>query len=200
MTLDSRKASGAIVPVLLLQLFAASSGFAVPARRGHYDLLLTSGYRREWIALMHWWTSIAPGIATWLMLAAVEAVASRGLRTTLLTSGTCAAMTLVSTLPWALTTRLPRFSGGIGWLLLLATSTTVVSVAPAIPATTDSFDPATLMRSAWSFLIYPPTFVGHPLSPEQVAAVAPALTLAVAAMVLACRWIVRASVPLEAAQ
>ena len=48
------RSAGAMVPVLLLQLFAASSGFEVPARRGHYDLLLTSGHHRIWMALVHW--------------------------------------------------------------------------------------------------------------------------------------------------
>src|SRR5687767_5084899 len=114
-------------PVLLLQLFAASSGFEVPARRGHYDLLLTSGHRRIWVALVHWTTSIAPGVLAWLVLAAVEVAARRGADTKLLASGTCAAMGLVSTMPWAITVRLPRFSGGIGWLLVLTLSTSVLS-------------------------------------------------------------------------
>src|SRR5262245_49661807 len=35
------RTAGALAPLLVLQMFAASSGFAVPARRGHYDLLLT---------------------------------------------------------------------------------------------------------------------------------------------------------------
>ena len=38
--LNPSRATGALTPILLLQLFACSSGFDVPARRGHYDLLL----------------------------------------------------------------------------------------------------------------------------------------------------------------
>ena len=34
-------------PLLTLQMFAAASGFDLPARRGHYDLLLTSGVDRK---------------------------------------------------------------------------------------------------------------------------------------------------------
>ena len=71
-------------PVLLLQLFAASSGFEVPARRGHYDLLLTSGHRRIWVALVHWAISIAPGVLAWLLLALVDAVGEHGEAATIL--------------------------------------------------------------------------------------------------------------------
>jgi hypothetical protein len=35
---DPQCASGALIPVLVLQSLAASSGFSLPARRGHYDL------------------------------------------------------------------------------------------------------------------------------------------------------------------
>jgi hypothetical protein len=177
--------AGAMVPVLLLQLFAASSGFEVPARRGHYDLLLTSGHQRVWMAVAHWATSIAPGVTGWLALAVVEAAVSAG-RTRLLTSGTLVAMVLVSTLPWAITVRLPRFSGGIGWLLALAIST---SVWPSLPSS-----------SAWGFLFYPVALVGRRLGADEGLVTAPAMLLALGAMVAACRWVSRATVPLEAAQ
>jgi hypothetical protein len=177
--------AGAMVPVLLLQLFAASSGFEVPARRGHYDLLLTSGHQRIWMAIAHWATSIAPGISVWLLLAIVETAVIAG-QPRLLTTGTLAAMALVSTLPWAITVRLPRFSGGIGWLLALAISTSVW--------------PSTPLSSAWGFLVYPAGLVGRRLGAEDGLVAAPAMLLAVGAMVAACRWVSRATVPLEAAQ
>ena len=198
---DPARAPGAMVPVLLLQSFAASSGVAVPARRGYYDLLLTGGHSRVWMALAHWLTSIAPGVATWLLDAGVEAAASGGVRTALLTSGTWAAMCLVSTLPWAITVRLPRFSGAIGWLLVLAMSTTMFPFTPRVvsgPFTPSDLE--SLSWSAWSFLIYPPGLVGQVLSGNQALVVAPALVLAGCSMAAACRSVVRASVPLEAAQ
>ena len=112
------RTAGALAPLLLLQMFAASSGFALPARRGHYDVLLTRTGRRISIALAHWLTSIAPGIASWLIVASVESLTT-GRASAALASGTCVAVMLVSTIPWALTVALPRFSGGIGWLLVL---------------------------------------------------------------------------------
>ena len=81
---DLQAAAGALVPVLLLQVFAASSGFTLPARRGHYDLLFTRANSRTSIALMHWASSIGTGITSWLALAMLEFVVSAGARTTLL--------------------------------------------------------------------------------------------------------------------
>ena len=186
-------------PVLLLQLFAASSGFEVPARRGHYDLLLTSGHRRIWVALVHWAISIAPGVLAWLVLAVIEVTVRGGADTNLLASGTCAAMGLVSTIPWAITVRLPRFSGGIGWLLLLTLSTSVLP-SGRLPGSSGASEVGKSIWSAWEFLVYPAVFVGRELSIGDGLIAAPALVLALAAMVVACRWVSRTSVPLEAAQ
>ena len=196
---DPARASRAMVPVLLLQLFGAASGFDVPARRGHYDLLFTSGCGRVSMALVHWGTSVAPGIISWLVLVVVEQVASGNAASRLLASGTLAALGLVSTLPWAITVRLPRFSGGIGWLLALAIST---SVWPTIGISVgrSSIEVESLLSSAWGFLVYPVGVVGHELRLSDVGTVAPALVFACGAMVAACRWVSRASVPLEAAQ
>jgi hypothetical protein len=196
---EPSRSAGAMVPVLLLQLFAASSGLEVPARRGHYDLLLTSGQHRVWMALVHWMTSSAPGVIAWLMLAAIETALSTGHQRRLLASGTVAAMGLVSTLPWAITLRLPRFSGGIGWLLALAISTSVVA-SGNMPGRAPAITAGDFIWSAWGFLVYPVAFVGRDLSVAEGLIAAPALIVSVASMVVACRWVSRASVPLEAAQ
>jgi len=157
---DPSRSEGAMVPVLLLQLFAVSSGFEVPARRGYYDLLLTSGHHRVWMAMVHWVTSSAPGVIAWLMLAAVEVAATSRSGTTLLASGTFAAMGLVSTLPWAITVRLPRFSGGIGWLLALVISTSVLS-SGNLPGGQPGDSADDWIWAAWGFLVYPVVFVGR---------------------------------------
>jgi hypothetical protein len=196
---EPSRSEGAMVPVLLLQLFAASSGFEVPARRGHYDLLLTSGHRRVWMALAHWATSIAPGVMAWIALAAVELSMTGGVEKRLLTTGTISAMGLVSTLPWAITVRLPRFSGGIGWLLALSISASVLS-SGNMSASRSANDAGELLWSAWGFLVYPAGFVGHQLSVREGLIAAPALVLALTSMTAAFHWVSRASVPLEAAQ
>jgi hypothetical protein len=197
---DAGTATGALVPVLLLQAFAASSGFTLPARRGHYDLLFTRGNSRTSIALVHWASSIATGIGSWLVLAALELVVSTGARATLLASGSCAAVFLASTLPWATSVALPRFSGGIGWLLLAVTLATTFSspVLGAWDATSTRIED--LAWPAWSLFVYPVAAVGHRLARAQLMAAVPAIALAICAMVIACRWIAERDVPLEAAQ
>jgi hypothetical protein len=116
----------------------------------------------------------------------------------LLASGTCAAMVLVSTLGWAITVRLPRFAGGIGWLLVLTLSTSVLS--PVTLPSRSASDVSEWMQRAWEFLVYPVIFVGRELNVGDGLIAAPALLLAFVSMIAACRWISRASVPLEAAQ
>jgi len=198
---DPRRASGALAPVMLLQLFAASSGFAAPARRGHYDLLFSRGGRRVGVVVTHWAASILPGVTSWIAMAMVEAFAIEGARVALFASGTCAAMCLVSTLPWALTAALPRFSGGIGWLLVSASVTTTVSPAVLLGTwSAEAMRPDALVWPAWVFLVYPIAAVGRHLSPSEMLAVAPGLTLALGLLAGACGWAARADLPLEAAQ
>ena len=197
---DAASAAGALVPVLLLQAFAASSGFTLPARRGHYDLLFSRGNSRTSIALVHWASSIATGINSWLVLAVLEIVVSAGARSTLVASGSCAAVLLVSTVPWATSVALPRFSGGIGWLLLAVTLATTFSspVLGAWDATSTRIED--LAWPAWALVVYPFAAVGHSLTCAQLMAAVPAIALAICAMVIACRWIAGRDVPLEAAQ
>ena len=108
-----------LVPLLLLQTLAASSGFVGPARRGHYDLLLTLGHPRIEIGVAHWLMSIGRGIVVWCVLALVEQFAP-GVEPVMLAGGTTGLMVVASTAPWALTTGLPRLSGGLA--LIVCTS------------------------------------------------------------------------------
>src|SRR6188472_4394562 len=75
---DPSRAAGALTPILLLQLFACSSGFDVPARRGHYDLLLTHGEARRRVIAAHWAASAVPGALCWLLLAILDYTANSG--------------------------------------------------------------------------------------------------------------------------
>jgi hypothetical protein len=192
------RTAGALAPLLVLQMFAASSGFAVPGRRGHYDLLLTRTGGRTSIALAHWVSSIAPGVAGWLIVGSVEALAT-DTASVALASGTCAAVALVSTIPWAATIALPRFSGGIGWLLVLTIA--AISLSPGDDAwlvhagELDGF-----VARASAFLVYPIAVVGKHLSSREWMMMAPALALAIVSMTAACAWVRRATFPLEAAQ
>jgi hypothetical protein len=198
---EPSRVSGVLTPILLLQLFACSSGFDVPARRGHYDLLLTHGETRRRVIVAHWAASALPGVLCCLLLAIVDYTAGGGeSRGALLNGGTLSAVILVSTIPWATTVRLPRFSGAIGWLLIVATLSLVaprmlaVDVSASIPGWND------WSKAAWAVLVYPPLLVGQSLGGAGTLIVVPGLLFALVALLVAFWSVNRRDIPLEAAQ
>jgi hypothetical protein len=197
---DPAQGSRVLLPVLLLQLFAASSGFGSPARRGHYDLLLTSGHRRIRVALAHWAMSVAPGVVSWLALGAVEVLASAGARATLMSAGTASAMFLVSSLAWSVTIAMPRFAAGIGWLMLLMTAASMSSGGEPDAWLAGGMAAERSAASVLTVLIFPPVLLGRALSASELAVALPPLACGALAVGLACAWVGRAEFPLEAAQ
>lgn len=177
----------ALAPVFLLHTLAASSGFAVPAARGHYDLLLTGGATRLRIGLAHWTASVAPGVAAWLVVAAIEALVDRGFPHVSLSSGTVVAVWVMSTLSWGSTVSLPRMTGGILWLL----------VAVLAHGVTWRGSP---LWGALLPLARPGSLVGANLAGSDVAAVIPAVLVATAAAAGGLLWIQRADISLQVAR
>jgi hypothetical protein len=175
LTTDSSAAVEALTPVLLLQMFAASSGFQIPARRGYYDLLLTSGTRRWQIAAAHCVASIAPGIMSWMCVGVLELAASHGTHALFAAGGSCAAFLLVSVSAWAAATPLPRGTAAVGWLL-------VMTIPP-------------LARVASPVQLLGTHIAGAPMM--KLIALAAIATIPVG---VAFARIVRGAVPLEAAQ
>src|SRR5688572_8883043 len=194
------RAPEALTPILLLQLFACSSGFDVPARRGHYDLLLTHTGSRRLVLLGHWVASASPGVVCWLVFAAICRVAAGGDAHGLFSNGSIAAVCLVSTIPWAVTLRLPRFSGAIGWLLILAMLSLVVPDTLLIDAERPSGDWRAWLQIAWAMLVYPPILVGRRLHGVEGLAAVPALLVATGVLTVALWSAQRRDIPLEAAQ
>ena len=198
---EPSRVSGALTPILLLQLFACSSGFDVPARRGHYDLLLTRGEARRKVIVAHWAASALPGVLCCLLLAIVGHTAdSGGSGGALLNGGTLSAVILVSTIPWAATIRLPRFSGAIGWLLIVA----LLSLAGPRTLATDLSVPIEgwreWLKATWAVLVYPPLLVGQSLGGREALVVVPGLLFALVGLVTAFWSVNHRDIPLEAAQ
>ena len=195
----STDATDALMAVFFLQMFAASSGFMVPARRGYYDLLLTRVGGRFRVLLMHWAASVIPGVASWLGLAVLEIVARLDTRTATLSSGSLAAMWLVSSIPWAVTAGLPRFAGALIWLITLAASVTLVPDGQTgLLRVMRSAEPTP--ASALAFFVHPMGLVGQHLAPAQLLTVAPGLTFSTLCVVGTCVWLHRVNIRLEAAQ
>jgi hypothetical protein len=198
---EPSRAAGALRPILLLQLFACSSGFDVPARRGHYDLLLTRGEPRRRVIVAHWVASALPGVLCWVLLAIVGyAVNSSGSRAALFNAGTLSAVLFVSTIPWATTARLPRFSGAIGWLLILAMLSLAAPRMLAVDLSASTAGWREWLQTAWAVLVYPPLLVGQSLGGRETLVVVPGLLVAVGVLSAAFWSINRRDIPLEAAQ
>ena len=197
---DPESARRALTPLLLLQLFACSSGFMIPARRGHYDLVLTSGESRLTIASVHWMMSLLPGVSGWLVVSVVETLVRGGAPATALASGSVLAWVLVSTLPWAATVALPRFAGAIGWLLALAVTAAMAPDALNGDLLATGVAGSSPLEAAVAVLLYPPAAVGESLRGSQGWLAVPVLLVAVVSMVCALGWIEHDDIPLEAAQ
>jgi hypothetical protein len=181
---DSSKGPEAVGPLALVQMFASASGFAVPARRGHFDLLLTGGATRISVALTHLALSIVPGLMMWLVIGVVEMATARTLAPKAFASGTAVLFMLLSGPAWALTIGLPRLSGAIGWLLTMA-------LWRAAGFNDDS---------VYSNVLCPFVLIGRPLTGDLAGTAAAAILVSVCLPAAAVMWIVRMDVPLESAQ
>jgi hypothetical protein len=185
-----------LTPLLVLQIFAVSSGFRLALRRGHYDLVLSRGIPAPGVLCAHWMASVAPGAVAWLLVAVVEAVVSRS--TVALTSGSLVALALASSIPWALTTPLPRFAAAIGWLMLLVTSLAVVPSGQAelVAALRDTRASA---LGALAVVAYPMALVGLDAAELPAGTIAPGLACAIGSVAAALVWHRRTDAPLETA-
>ena len=174
LTSDPASAVDALTPVLLLQLFAASSGFRVAARRGHYDLLLTSGASRRQIALAHCLATVLPGIVAWGCVALLEAAASHGSSLRAAAAGSVVAFLGTSFLAWATAIPLSRATAAMVWLLVM----TIPPVARVVS---------------------PVQWIGATPTHPMLALLFTGTVIAVE-IAMACVWISRMSIPLEGSQ
>ena len=181
--LTNDRGATAIIPVVVLQAFSASTGFAVPARRGYFDVLIARGESLTRIAVAQWLTAIGPGLASWVIVAAAGAMVDGVAQTPLLASGTAVAFLMASTIPWAVGVSLPRFSGAIGWLLIICLGGVGGVIWP------DS------VRE----VVFPVDLVGEGVR-QRPEVLIPAVTLCSLTVLLALIWIRRTDIPLEAAQ
>jgi hypothetical protein len=190
-------AATVLTPLLVLQIFAASSGFGLAMRRGHYDLVLSRGVSTHQLMVAHWLASIAPGLTAWLAVSVVEllSVPAPGAA---LRSGSVLAFLLASSVPWACTTPLPRFAAAIGWLVLLVTSLAMVPAGQQrLVSALQAAQPTAL--GALAVMVYPMGLLGIDVLELPAGTVAPGIGCALLSMIAAMEWQRRAEVPLETA-
>lgn len=174
----TRSADG-LLPLIVLQMFAASSGFEVPARRGHFDWLVTGPTPRTHVALTHCVCSGAPGLVACL----VAGVGDWGLHGTpgpMLHSGTWAAMLMVTAVGWAITVPLPRLSGGVLWVVVMIAVGVLTGRGAGLSQ--PSLGTGVWWGDAAVFVVCPLASVGLSLTPTQWWVVGPGLAIGVAAL------------------
>jgi hypothetical protein len=186
-----------LLPLLALQMFTVSTGFIRDARRGHFDVLLTSGVPRGEAAMVYWALAALPGVTCCMMLALVD-LSAHG-HTGLLRPGSLAAIVSVSTIPWAATVPLSRFTGSIGWLLALVILTGLPPLGQAMERLWVRSAGESREFGALAFLLFPARLVGEPFH-DNASAILCVLTLALLGMCSATAWISWTDVALETGQ
>ena len=118
-SLSPRELDSGLGMLLFVQMFLASSGFLVRARRGHFDPLLSGASDRTGLVVWHWAVSVAPGVAGWICLAAAGYFQGSPTAVSALVGGRAAAIFIVSALAWAAGFTLPRGAAGVVWIAAL---------------------------------------------------------------------------------
>ena len=132
--------------LLFVQMFLASSGFAIRARRGHFDPLLVHGTRRLAALMAHWCASVFPGVAAWLTVSLAGLFLGSSAAGSALTGLRLVALLIVSALAWSAGFLLPRGAAGALWIGILAAF--LIRHAEVLPAGPTSGAIAIMRRGA----------------------------------------------------
>lgn len=146
--------------VLFVQMFLASTGFLVRARRGYFDpLLLASGHRTRAL-VWHWLVSIAPGVAGWICLGGAGYVLGSPAAGSAFVGERAVALFIVSALAWTAGFALTRGAAGVVWMagLLGVVVQRVDLLGPSAFAAGDS-----VLRHAAILMFCPFLLVGNRL-------------------------------------
>lgn len=159
--------------ILFVQMFLASSGFLVRARRGHFDPLLVGATNRTATVMSHCLISVAPGAAGWVCLAATGYWLGSPMAISALIGRRAIALFIVSALAWAAGFALARGAAGVVWaavlLGLLLRRPDLLSSAASSPPSVE-----TVLRHAATVLICPFLLIGNhpPVVPMAICAAA----------------------------
>jgi hypothetical protein len=157
------------VVLLLCQSFSAATGFVFRARRGHFDQVLAAPASRTQVGLAHALISMAPGVATWLFVAAIETIGTRGGLPLGLTLPAIAALLYMSAVAWTAAVPFGRYSSGTVWLILaigLAGGGKLLALRQAYAAAAETAGQS--WKASGAALVFPPLMVTEPSMPLAV--------------------------------
>ncbi len=144
--------------ILFVQMFLASSGFFVTARRGHFDPVLGHGAARTGALAAHWCASIAPGALAWAVVSATAWVSGSEAALSALAGSRLLAFLIVSAVSWAAGFALPRGGAGALWMgvLVLLLLRHAELLAPA----SGQASPWSIVRTAGAIFLCPFLLLG----------------------------------------
>ena len=175
--LNPRELDSGLGMILFVQMFLASTGFAVRARRGHFDPLLTSGSDRVTVAVAHWTVSILPGAAAWALVAAMGYILGSPAAVSALAGTRLVAFLIVSAVAWAVGFLLPGGTAGALWIgILIALLTRNADLLAASDSTASGIR---VLQQAATLILCPFLLIGtHPPIGSTAAVAAICLTAA----------------------
>lgn len=141
---------------LMLQMFAASTGYMHAATSGYFDVMLSGQSDRMRVAAAHFAISILPGTVVWFLLALIEISVQVPHRTTALAPSALAAFAHVSAVVWTVTLRCRRYTGGGLWLaaiVVLAATHDLTSLRTLFGSAHDTW--ADVLSAAGAALVCP---------------------------------------------
>jgi hypothetical protein len=106
------------VLILLVQMFAVSTGFSAYASRGYLDPVLTRSPSRVAVALAHLATVATPGAVAWIVVGIFEIARAHTLDVLPFRPGAVAGLLLVTGIAWAANLAIPPFVAAGVWLVI----------------------------------------------------------------------------------
>jgi hypothetical protein len=170
-SMSPRELDSGLGMLLFAQMFLASSGFLVRARRGHFDPLLAGAASRTGPVVCHWIVSVAPGVAGWICLAGAGYAQGSPTAVSALIGGRAAALFIVSALAWAAGFALTRGAAGVVWIAVLFAL--LIGRADLLsPSSSLAISGWTGVRHTVTLVVCPFLLIGnHPaIAPEAVCA------------------------------
>jgi hypothetical protein len=171
--------------LLVVQMFLASTGFVVRARRGHFDPILIAASSRARVLIAHWLFSIAPGLAGWVVLSATAGALGNAQVWSTFAGHRLLALLIVSSVSWTVGFGLPRSAAGALWMAGLIAA--LVSHADLIGSREmASTAPWMIVRHAGAVIFCPFLLLGSrpPLAAESMLGAASVMFAATGA-----RWL-----------
>jgi hypothetical protein len=178
-TMSSGELDSALGMLLFVQMFLASTGFLIRARRGHFDPLLTATYGRLIVCVAHWFVSALPVAIAWALVTGVD-VAYGGSAAPAFAGRRLMALLIVSSMAWIAGFGLTRGAAGALWTAGLVAALLHRSDLLGAASTAPVSSLVSIVRQTAAVIVCPFLLLGPrpPLAPGSIAAAGSTAALA----------------------